>query len=145
MIESIGNNIQINWLQSRNNNKNNFQTYRTVRVSLTVKNLTLKQNISETRMIWRFKSDSRVIKNNYKWIQNDSQVFQNSFKTIQNCYKTIQKYCKTIQWWFKTIQKWFKAIQKWLKTIQMCFSTIQKKIVNNGSWHFRSLSSELRI
>ena len=40
MIESIWNNIQIDWLQSpkNNNNKNNnFQTYRTVRVSLTVK------------------------------------------------------------------------------------------------------------
>ena len=39
MIESIWNNIQIDWLQSRNKNKNNnFQAYRTVRVSLTVKN-----------------------------------------------------------------------------------------------------------
>ena len=37
MIESIWNNIQIDWLQSPNN-KNNFQTYKTVRVSLTVKN-----------------------------------------------------------------------------------------------------------
>ena len=39
MIESIWNNIHIDWLQSRNKNKNNnFQAYRTVRVSLTVKN-----------------------------------------------------------------------------------------------------------
>ena len=37
MIESIWNNIQINWLQSGKKN-NNFQTLRTVRVSLTVKN-----------------------------------------------------------------------------------------------------------
>ena len=39
MIESIWNNIQIDWLQSpKNKNKNNnFQTLRTVRVSLTVK------------------------------------------------------------------------------------------------------------
>ena len=35
MIESIWNNIQTDWLQSP---KNNFQTLRTVRVSLTVKN-----------------------------------------------------------------------------------------------------------
>ena len=38
MIESTWNNIQIDWLQSPNKN-NNFQTYRTVRVSLTVKKM----------------------------------------------------------------------------------------------------------
>ena len=46
MIESIWNNIQTDWLQSPKNKNNNFQTLRTVRVSLTVKN----QCMSDTLM-----------------------------------------------------------------------------------------------
>ena len=62
MIESIWNNIQTDWLQSPKNNKNNnnFQTLRTVRASLTVKNHSFFVGVSYNEK-WDFLYDFQTL------------------------------------------------------------------------------------